>query len=265
MEQNSFSRVVGITRENAMPSDTSAAATGVQETNEPREGIATEGAAIRSFARMSLTYWRGPISRRAWLYVLAIAATMAVTLGVNLAYNFWNKLFFDALGLKQPSMLWSSLLWLPIITVAGAGLAAVMVYLKMSLQADWRRFVSERLLSLWLGDQRYYRLSMSSPDMSSVEQRIAEDVRLVTDPVVDLSIGLVWSVSSALTFIGVLIWVGGSLQLSPSILGPRSSHLRGCGLGRRIVDRQKTLSRDRGQKRSRSSIPLRNDPNPGKR
>jgi ABC-type uncharacterized transport system fused permease/ATPase subunit len=117
MEQISFSRVVGVTRENAMPSDTSAAATGVQETNEPGEGIATESAAIRSFARMSLTYWRGPINRRAWLYVLAIAATMAVTLGVNLAYNFWNKLFFDALGLKQrrccgrrcygyPSLLW---------------------------------------------------------------------------------------------------------------------------------------------------------------
>jgi hypothetical protein len=61
--------------------------------------------------------------------------------------------------------------------------------------AEWRGgLVGESelccLLAQWLGKQRFYRLSIAAPELDTREFRIAEDAKVATEPVMDLSYGI---------------------------------------------------------------------------
>ena len=83
----------------------------------------------------------------------------------------------------------------------------------MKLQVYWRRWLSERLAVRWLGDQRFYRLSIAAPDLDAPEFRIAEDARVATEPVVDFGSGIMNAVLTAIVFFSVLWTVGGSADV----------------------------------------------------
>jgi vitamin B12/bleomycin/antimicrobial peptide transport system ATP-binding/permease protein len=168
---------------------------------------------ISSYFRFALVYWTGATARRAWLTTGAMAVVMALTLAVNLGHTYWSRWFYDALEKRNAGDVVAILVWMPVLIVVGTCLAVMMIRLRMSLQVGWRRFVTERMLALWLGNQRYYRLSMAKGSVENPEYRIADDVRLATEPVVEMTVGFVWSAISALAFIGVLLTVGGSITL----------------------------------------------------
>ena len=168
---------------------------------------------ISTYFRFALAYWTGPTAPSAWRMSAAIAVIMGATLVVNLGHNYWNRWFFDALEKRNAADVLAILIWMPVLIAVGSCLAVLMIRLRMSLQVRWREFVTKRMLALWLGNQRYYRLSFSQNNLENAEYRIAEDVRLATEPVVELSVGFTWSFVSALAFIGVLLAVGGSITL----------------------------------------------------
>ena len=59
----------------------------------------------------------------------------------------------------------------------------------------------------------FYRLGLSGYEPANPEYRIADDVRWATEPVVDFAIGLLSAVITAITFIGILWSIGGSLSV----------------------------------------------------
>ncbi|MGL4495699.1 MAG: ABC transporter ATP-binding protein/permease, partial [Beijerinckiaceae bacterium] len=152
-------------------------------------------------------------ARRAWILTFAVIALMLATLGINLALNYWNRAFFDALEKRSAAGLWSALYLLPAIIIAGAALAALTMRTRMTLQLRWREFVTADMLARWLGEQRYYRLGLAAHKLGNPEHRIAEDIRLATEPVVELATGLGWSASNAIAFLGILVVVGGSYTI----------------------------------------------------
>lgn len=166
---------------------------------------------MSDYARFVSGFWAGPTRRQAWTLTAAIGVIMAVTLGINLAQNYWNRWFFDALEKKDAARLLQVLFWLPFIIAGGAAFAVLMIRCRQALQIRWREYVASRVIALWLGNQRYYRLTLTDRHVQNPEYRIVEDIRLSTEPVVELAVGLVWSCASALTFVGVLITVGGSI------------------------------------------------------
>jgi putative ATP-binding cassette transporter len=65
-------------------------------------------------------------------------------------------------------------------------------------------------LGQWLGEQRFYRLSIAAPELDAPEFRIAEDAKVATEPVVDFGYGITNAVLTAAVFFGVLWSAGGS-------------------------------------------------------
>jgi putative ATP-binding cassette transporter len=85
----------------------------------------------------------------------------------------------------------------------------------MQLQVEWRQWLTRRLIGRWLTDRRFYQLSIAGDAAKNPEYRIADDIRMATEPLVDFVIGLVGSLLYAATFVGILWYIGGSLDLSP--------------------------------------------------
>lgn len=55
------------------------------------------------------------------------------------------------------------------LAVASSAISVFQLIARMKLQVYWRRWLSKRLAVRWLGDQRFYRLSIAAPDMDALE------------------------------------------------------------------------------------------------
>jgi len=184
------------------------AAAGLPADKRPRAA-----GSARQYWRLAGGYWSGPTRRQAWLLTVATIALVIANIAVQYGVNRWNRFFFNALEQKQSNIVLSAIGLFAILAVASSAISVAQLIARMKLQVYWRRWLSERLAVRWLGDQRFYRLSIAAPDMDAPEFRIAEDARVATEPVVDFGSGIMNAVLTAIVFFGVLWTVGGSADV----------------------------------------------------
>ncbi|MGL4975799.1 MAG: SbmA/BacA-like family transporter [Bosea sp. (in: a-proteobacteria)] len=159
---------------------------------------------------MARTFWTGEKRARAWLLFVFLAAGLILILGVNFSVNRWQSALFNALEKKDASRAMSVLWLLPLIVLGGAAAGALVVWSRETLQVHWRAWIIGRLSGRWLAEKRYYKLQQQGIEPANPEYRIADDVKMAVEPLVDFAIGWFSALLAAVTFIGVLWSVGGS-------------------------------------------------------
>jgi putative ATP-binding cassette transporter len=169
---------------------------------------------LASYLSFAGRFWKGSARRRAWLLTGGMASFIIFNLIVQVGINRWNAYFFNALERKDVATATRATFLFVALTVLAAAVAVGMVQFRMRLQVAWRQWLTGELLSHWLAEQRFYRLSISAPEIDAPEFRMAEDGRIATEPVVDFVIGLTNAGLLAITFLGVLWSVGGSITIA---------------------------------------------------
>jgi putative ATP-binding cassette transporter len=169
---------------------------------------------LASYLSFAGRFWKGGARRRAWLLTTGMATFIILNLIVQVGINRWNAYFFNALERKDVATATTATFLFIGLTFLAAAVAVGMVQFRMRLQVAWRQWLTGELLSHWLAEQRFYRLSISAPEIDAPEFRMAEDARIATEPVVDFVIGLTNAGLLALTFLGVLWSVGGAITIA---------------------------------------------------
>jgi putative ATP-binding cassette transporter len=168
---------------------------------------------LSRFWRSASGYWRGRSAWRVWGLAAALIATVLLQLLTQYRINFWNRDFFNAIGRRDEAELWTQAFRFVPLAGASLGLAVFSVWARMTMQRNWRAWLSGQLYDDWLKEGRYIRLNSVAGDYAAPEYRIAEDARIATDLPIDLALGLLSSLLTAVTFIGVLWSVGDSLVI----------------------------------------------------
>jgi vitamin B12/bleomycin/antimicrobial peptide transport system ATP-binding/permease protein len=166
------------------------------------------------FIQRSSGFWTEPGKHKAWFWTIGALALVFANLVVNVGINRWNKWFFDALEKRDATQLLELVATIAILVIVGAGFAVAMVRCRMTLQIAWREWLTGELLARWLSEQRYYRLAVTDEEQINPEYRIADDLRLASEPVVEFALGFINALLAAVTFVGILFWVGGSLTVT---------------------------------------------------
>lgn len=172
------------------------------------------------FLRIVTSFWTGPSRAVAWLLALALLCLVLVSVTLQALINTWNASFFNALEKKAQSEI-TPLLWqfAGYVLVAGL-LMAVTVVVRMYLMVHLRKWVTAAIYTHWLDSGAYLRLDRNAAGAETPEFRIADDVRVALDQMVDLAVGFFTSVLLAITFFEVLARVGGSLRLESGFTVP---------------------------------------------
>jgi putative ATP-binding cassette transporter len=166
----------------------------------------------RAFFRMANGFWRGRSATRAWALTVVVLVFAFAQIAAQVGVNGWNRLFFDALEKKDIGAVVTALGLLPLLLGAVALTMSGLVVSRMWLQVRWREWVTDRLAGWWIADQRYYRLGFLDSEHKAPEFRIAEDVRIATEPLVEFAIGLLSAAVTAITFAAILWTVAGSIS-----------------------------------------------------
>src|SRR5687767_1041895 len=168
----------------------------------------------RRFLRLSLGFWSAKTRTRAWLLTAAVVFFLFANLGAALAVNRWNKFFFDALEQKDTQTVILGLGYILVLALFSAAFSVGLLHARMRLQVRWRQWLARTLIGRWLADRHFYQLTIVHTEAVNPEARIAEDSRHAIELLVDFSLGVLNALLAAISFIGILWVVGGSLTVA---------------------------------------------------
>ena len=168
----------------------------------------------RRFLRVSLGFWSGATRTLAWLLTSATLLFLFANLGAALAVNRWYKFFFDALEQKSTQAVVLGLGLVLVLALFSAAFSVGLLHARMRLQVRWRQWLTRTLISRWLADRHFYQLTVVHTEADNPEARIAEDSRIAIELLVDFSLGVLNALLAAISFIGILWVVGGSLPVA---------------------------------------------------
>lgn len=173
----------------------------------------------RAAWRLAKVYWTSEEKWSAWGLLLSVIALNLGNVYVSVRINEWNRAFYNALQALNSTELFRQIGFFCILVVFAIAMSVYALYLNQLLQIRWRRWLTRRYLANWLADRAYYKLQLgSSPD--NPDQRIAEDLNQFTTYVMTLSVGLISSAASLVSFL-VILW---------GLSGPADIPLGGWGM-----------------------------------
>jgi vitamin B12/bleomycin/antimicrobial peptide transport system ATP-binding/permease protein len=155
--------------------------------------------------------------------LLAIVALNLGLVYMAVLFNDWNRLFYDALQNKQEPIFWTQLGRFTYLAFAFIIIAVYKFYITQLLELRWRAWMTAHYLDRWLAGQAFYKLELarfttqpnadtSNPD--NPDQRIQEDINQFTTYTISLSMGLLNSVVTLLSFIGILWGLSGGFAFT---------------------------------------------------
>ncbi len=174
----------------------------------------TQRQELALFFRTAGRFWQGRTRGPAWAMTALLIALVGGQMTIQVAWTAWGGWFYDALQSRSASRILAILPWLPGIVLGFMLCMTGLLVGRMALQQRWRTALTTQLLDRWLSGQAYYRLSQGAFAEGTPEFRIAEDVRLAVEPLVELAVGLLTAVLGAVVFAHVLWRVGGTLHVA---------------------------------------------------
>ena len=169
---------------------------------------------------LSKPYFSSEHKWQARSLLLAIVALNLALVYMSVLFNDWNKLFYDALQDKNAAVFWEQLGRFTYLAFGFIVIAVYKFYLSQLLEMRWRAWMTTHYLQRWLKDQAFYRFELqryganaegqpgSNPD--NPDQRIQEDIGQFTGATLSLSMGLLNSVVTLGSFVGILWSLSGS-------------------------------------------------------
>lgn len=177
------------------------------------EETPTKGFRYRRFLALAGGYWKGASKRSAYLWTAALLLSVLMNIALQYGLNRWNKLFFDAVGAKDVETISRAIGLFALIAGFAILAMAFQVFVRMSMQARWRRWLTTHLSNEWLRERQFYKMNVAAPEIDNPEFRMTDDVRAAIDPMVDFAIGITNAILMASVFALVLWQVGGGLTV----------------------------------------------------
>jgi len=178
---------------------------------------------LRATWRLLKPYWVSE-DRKAALGLLALVVALNLGLvAANVWLTNWNRVFYNALQARDFAAFKLQLAHFCAIAAVFIVIAVMKQFYTMMLEMRWRTWLTDRWLHRWTAGQTYYRVEQSH-GADNPDQRLAEDLRTLAGFSLTLSLGLLNSVVTLLSFVTLLWAISGPLVFA---LGGRTVAIPG--------------------------------------
>jgi vitamin B12/bleomycin/antimicrobial peptide transport system ATP-binding/permease protein len=175
-------------------------------------GKHSSGTDWRAVWRLIKPYWSSDEKWRARGLLAAVILLSLAMVYLDVQFNTWNRDFYNALETKDYPVFWEQLWRFSYLAFIYIAAAIYRIYLTQALEIRWRAWMTRQYLGEWLANQAYYRIEQTGV-ADNPDQRIAEDLDLLTSESLTLALGLLSSVVTLASFVGILWSVSGPLSL----------------------------------------------------
>jgi vitamin B12/bleomycin/antimicrobial peptide transport system ATP-binding/permease protein len=175
--------------------------------------VATKQGFLRRAWDLAWPYWKSEEKWSAIGLLVAVVSLNLVAVGLNVRLNTWNNDFYDALQQYNWPEFWRQFAIFGIIAFSLILVAVYSLYLRQILHIRWRRWLTDRFLRDWLEDQSYYRMQLNQATTDNPDQRISDDLDRFATISLGLSLGLLSSFVTLVSFLSILWTLSGALSI----------------------------------------------------
>ncbi|WP_153099257.1 ABC transporter ATP-binding protein/permease [Paraburkholderia hayleyella] len=168
-------------------------------------------------------YWVSEERKIAWSLLAAIIVMNLLVIAINVWLNRWNANFYNALQAKNVRDFPHLLLVFSGLAFAFIILAVYGRYLRQMLGFRWRQWLTTRYLQDWLRGGTFYRIERDRLT-DNPDQRISDDLQSFANTTLSLTLDLLSTVITLITFITILWSLAGALSFT---LGGTPIHIPG--------------------------------------
>lgn len=163
--------------------------------------------------RLIKPFWVSDEKWRGGILLVAVVALSLAMVYVSVLINSWNRDFYNALESRDFPVFTAQLWRFSYLAFFFIAIAIYKVYLTQALEIRWRAWLTRQYMADWLTRQAYYRIEQSR-SADNPDQRIAEDLSLLTSGALSLSLGLLSSLVTLGSFAGILWALSGPLSFA---------------------------------------------------
>ena len=174
---------------------------------------ATERGFLRQAWELAWPYWKSDERWSAIGLLVSVIALNLFAVWLNVRLNRWNNDFYNALQQYNWSEFWRQFGIFGIIAFALIVDAVYSLYLRQILHIRWRRWLTEHFLRRWLDNQQYYRMQLDQSVTDNPDQRISDDLDSFATMSLGLSLGLLSSFVTLVSFLSILWVLSGALTV----------------------------------------------------
>ena len=175
--------------------------------------VATKQGFLRQAWDLAWPYWKSDEKWSAIGLLAAVIALNLITVWLNVRFNYWNNDFYNALQQYDWPEFWRQFAIFGALALAFIVVGVYSSYLRGILHIRWRRWLTERFLRNWLEDQAYYRMQLSQATTDNPDQRISDDLNRFASTSLTLSLGLLSSFVTLVSFLSILWTLSGALTI----------------------------------------------------
>ena len=159
-------------------------------------------------------YWRSSERWKSGAILFMVIALDLASVYLNVLFNFWNALFYNALQEKDFPAFSYQILRFCVLAALFIFAGVYRVYLQQMLQIRWRNWLTQRYVGRWLNNQAYYHLQLANGRTDNPDQRIQEDINGFVQQTLTLGLGLLNSIVTLLSFAAILWGLSGTLEVA---------------------------------------------------
>ncbi|WP_321915902.1 ABC transporter ATP-binding protein/permease [Paraburkholderia sp. J11-2] len=158
-------------------------------------------------------YWVSEERWIAWGLLVAIIVMNLLVVWINVRLNGWSAEFYNALQAKDVKRFPPLLMTFTELAFGFIILAVYGRYLRQMLGFRWRQWLTTRFLSDWLGKGAFYRIERDRL-ADNPDQRISDDLQSFATTTLSLTLDLLSTVVTLISFITILWTLAGALTIT---------------------------------------------------
>jgi putative ATP-binding cassette transporter len=159
-------------------------------------------------------YWASKERLRGVTLLVATVALALILVWNEVRFNTWNKDFYTTFETKDEAEFYRQIGVFTLLAVLYILSLSYKQYFQQMLFVEWRRWLTNHFLAAWMRDRAYYQIQLADQGTDNPDQRIAEDLNGFVDLTLTLTLGLLSSVVTLVSFVGILWSISGALTVA---------------------------------------------------
>jgi vitamin B12/bleomycin/antimicrobial peptide transport system ATP-binding/permease protein len=160
---------------------------------------------IHHLSELIRIYWTSPDAGRGALLAAGAVSLELGTVYGNLRLSDAERRMMDAVQSQQAAAFLAAIGLFAAISAFFVLVSAYRIYLRQLLEIRWRRGVTTDYVNRWMNERAYCQAALHRDELDNPDQRIAEDIRDFAASALGLSLSLLASVATLVSF-GGLLW-----------------------------------------------------------
>lgn len=144
-----------------------------------------------------------------WLLFLLLLLLASVN-GINVLFNYLSRDLMNALANKDISQFYHCILLYAAGFIIAIPISALFRYVELKLSVNWRQWLTTHFLERYFKNRAYYHIS-NDPEIDNPDQRIADDIKNLTQNNLAVFLLVISSAMEFFSFVGILWSIAGKL------------------------------------------------------